>query len=562
MLGRTLQGRAGLGLSSSCVLQIRRAAFHSSQTTRNFNPLHDFSITPTTFNYRLPSAISNSSDETIRSYSDSAYNSDSFFYNLFHYLSPHSLDGQSPLDYFNSFPLTTFDKLNSSNSPTPPTNVRMLTSDFINDSMYNSQYGYFNKKAEIFTLKEPFNYSKIKDMKEFTRIWSEKYSELGKGSPSSSSVSASAAAVVSNPKADNLQLWHTPVELFNPIYGEAIARYILVNYKLNLYPYEDLVIYEIGGGNGTLMKNILNYIKRNEPEVFNKTSYKIIEISGKLSQKQKFKALLANRDLHDKVEIINKSFLKWDQVVPENCFVLGFEVLDNLSHEVLKYDLSTMEPYQGYVVIDEKGDFKQFWNPELSHETKLFLSIMSEYQRDYPLNHPLNKINFNYKLAALNKLSPFMNNLTNAEYIPTDLIKFFLTLKHFFPNHQLLLADFTALPNLKLNPDFNAPIVQHFQTPHSNQQQQNSTISYSNAAQQRKVISSSTYLVKQGHFDILFGTDFQLALQLYTRITGKLANVSDNAEFMVNWADFDHCFLKSGENPLIEVYSNAGVLFS
>ncbi|KAH3675791.1 hypothetical protein WICPIJ_009244 [Wickerhamomyces pijperi] len=506
-------------------------SFHNSNST-NFN--HDYSITPTTFNYRLPSAMTSREEFPHYPYS-SPYNQNSMFFNLFHYLSPHSLDEQTPLQYFDSFPLTTFDKLNNSASPTPPTNVRMLTSDFINDSMYNSQYGYFNKRAEIFSVKEQFQYESIRDMKEFTRLWHEKY------------YSGMPHGRVARQDKHNLQLWHTPVELFNPFYGEAIARYILVNYKLNLYPYEDLVIYEIGAGNGTLMRNILSYIKRNEPEVFNRTTYKIVEISGKLSQRQKLKGLLA-RDLHDKIEVINKSFLKWDQLVPEHCFVVGLEVLDNLAHDVLKYDLTTMEPYQGYVVIDGKGDFKQFWNPDLSHEAKLFLSIMSEYKQDYALDHPLNNINFKYKLSTLNKFTPFMNNLTNGEYIPTDLIKMFLNLKHYFPNHQLLLADFTELPNLKLNPDFNSPIVQHFQPPIS-----------SDPNSSHKVISSSTYLVKQGHFDILFGTDFQQALQLYTRITGKLANVSDNADFMKNWADYEQCFLKNGENPLLDVYAS-GIL--
>ena len=64
----------------------------------------------------------------------------------------------------------------------------------------------------------------------------------------------------------SLQLWHTPTELFHPYYGEALARYILVNYKLNVYPYNDLIIYEMGGGNGTLMCDILNYIRKHQPE--------------------------------------------------------------------------------------------------------------------------------------------------------------------------------------------------------------------------------------------------------------------------------------------------------
>ena len=50
------------------------------------------------------------------------------------------------------------------------------------------------------------------------------------------------------------QLWHTPTELFRPYYGEAIARYLVTNYKMTLYPYHDLIIYEMGAGNGTMMR--------------------------------------------------------------------------------------------------------------------------------------------------------------------------------------------------------------------------------------------------------------------------------------------------------------------
>ena len=51
------------------------------------------------------------------------------------------------------------------------------------------------------------------------------------------------------------QLWHTPTELFRPYYGEAIARSLVEQYKLTYHPYRDLVIYEMGAGNGTMMLN-------------------------------------------------------------------------------------------------------------------------------------------------------------------------------------------------------------------------------------------------------------------------------------------------------------------
>ncbi|KAH3671370.1 hypothetical protein WICMUC_004667 [Wickerhamomyces mucosus] len=484
--------------------------------------IHDYSVTPTTFNYRLPSKIT--SDKFY-----SAYNKNSIFYSLFHYLSPQSLNKQTPRDFYDSFPLTNFKQLSKSKSNIPPKNVKMLTRDFIDDSLYNPQYGYFNKNAEIFSLGESFDYNNINDIDEFIRIWSTKYEKY------------------STKSKDNLQLWHTPSELFQPFYGEALARYILVNYKLNLYPYDDLVIYEIGGGNGTLMKNILQYIARNEPKIYKRTKYKIIEISKPLSMKQRFKHLMI-KDLEHRVEIVNKSFLDWDERQNEHCFVIGMEVLDNLSHDVLKYDLFTGEPYQGYVVIDENGDFHQFWDPELNAETKTYL----ELTKDIGVNHeyvnyltnalyPLNKFNL-LKQKFNNVFSPFQNDLTNAMFIPTNLIKIFKILKEKFPNHQLLISDFNKLPKSINRTDYNHPIVQIFLND--------------------KFVTSSTYLAKQGEFDIIFPTDFEIIQQLYTRITGKLISVSSHEKFMNDWSDVEGTCLANGENPLLSLYSNASFLHS
>jgi SAM-dependent MidA family methyltransferase len=43
------------------------------------------------------------------------------------------------------------------------------------------------------------------------------------------------------------------------------------DYKLKHYPYEDFIIYEMGAGNGTLMCNIMDYLRDEEPEVYERT---------------------------------------------------------------------------------------------------------------------------------------------------------------------------------------------------------------------------------------------------------------------------------------------------
>ena len=79
----------------------------------------------------------------------------------------------------------------------------------------------------------------------------------------------------------------TPVELFTPFYGHIIARHMMEHRKHNLgQEGHPLVIYEIGGGNGTLARDILDWLRDNRPEVYQETSYTCVEISTRLATRQ------------------------------------------------------------------------------------------------------------------------------------------------------------------------------------------------------------------------------------------------------------------------------------
>lgn len=84
----------------------------------------------------------------------------------------------------------------------------------------------------------------------------------------------------------------------------------------------------MGAGNGTLMMNILDYIQQYEPAVYKRTQYNIIEISGKLAERQSERQDVREaKDQHKCVKIINKSIFDWDIHVPDQCFFLGMEVI-------------------------------------------------------------------------------------------------------------------------------------------------------------------------------------------------------------------------------------------
>lgn len=81
----------------------------------------------------------------------------------------------------------------------PPLGVKMLVRDFIEDSLYNPNYGYFPKQATILNAKNTtFDFSALRDSVEFQEEVSVKYAAYG----------------ADKHDGPGRQLWHTPTELF------------------------------------------------------------------------------------------------------------------------------------------------------------------------------------------------------------------------------------------------------------------------------------------------------------------------------------------------------------
>lgn len=80
----------------------------------------------------------------------------------------------------------------------PPTRVKMLVRDFIEDSLYNPHYGYFPQQATIFTSAgDPIDFHAMRDSVEFQNEVARRYSAYG-----------------TDEEGPGRQIWHTPTELF------------------------------------------------------------------------------------------------------------------------------------------------------------------------------------------------------------------------------------------------------------------------------------------------------------------------------------------------------------
>ena len=260
-----------------------------------------------------------------------------------------------------------------------------------------------------------------------------------------------------------------------------MARYMVANYQLSLYPYYDLIIYEMGAGNGTMMLNILDYIRANHPDVYDRTQYKIIEISSSLAslQNKHLRTTAASKGHVDKVEIINRSIFDWDTYVSSPCFFLALEVFDNFAHDAIRYDPATGQALQGHVLIDGAGDFYEIYERNMDAVATRYLNVR-DLASTLPYTTPLRNPNILSRLLSLGSPSKpstipshtaasqlLLNwsrrniqdgNLTIPEYIPTRLMQFFDILHNYFPAHRILCSDFHSLPEAVVG--VNGPVVQ------------------------------------------------------------------------------------------------------
>lgn len=227
----------------------------------------------------------------------------------------------------------------------------------------------------------------------------------------------------------------------------------MANYKLTLFPYNDLIIYEVGAGNGTLMGNILDHIRATDPDVYARTRYRVIEISERLAGLQRARA--AQGAHAGRIEIVRGSIFDWTAYVPEPCFFLALEVADNFPHDMVRRD-SAGRALQGHVMVDARGDFFEFYSPHLDPVVERFLRIRERVAR--PPRPGPSLVVLRALLRRLRDRLPLAPNLSPPEFVPTALMAFFDVLRECFPAHRLLLSDFHALPDAVRG--VNGPVVQ------------------------------------------------------------------------------------------------------
>ncbi|KAJ3361201.1 hypothetical protein GGF31_002433 [Allomyces arbusculus] len=453
-----------------------------------------------------------------------------------------------------------------------PSCATMSARDFIHNSLYNPHYGYFSKHARIFQTTAPVEFTQLHSTLDFMNAVGDQYAQ----------VEAKLARDVDDVTR---QIWHTPTELFKPYFGYAVAKHVLDAF-LREVKRGPLVVYEVGGGNGTLMANILDYLQRHAPEIYATARYSIIEISASLAAIQRE---TAKRHGHaSKVDIINTSILDDSSPVCEDpCFVIAMEVVDNLAHDVVRSDLSTGAPLSAVVTTDQFYDHAEEYAPIT--DPTLARALYLHAVAGYPLPRFSNVVSDPWgTLAARLPLGrtlvpkvPFAPNLSQRAFVPTMHVRFAEQIAKRFPAHKLVMADFSTLPDTIDSRAMNAPVVQ--------------------TRFKGSMVPVGTYLVQPGFFDVFFPTEFGAAQRVHdlVRVEGYdvdevterawrylaalgdgdarkarevvreqprgekgRATVLTQRAFLQRNADLAATTTKSGENPLLMYYENCAFLMS
>lgn len=405
-----------------------------------------------------------------------------------------------------------------------------LVREFIKDALYKKGKGYFDIHDPIISPPGAIYFNKIKGKHEYKNI-------------------------VQNLYKDAPQHWMTPVEIFQPHYSRALMRYILNSYTRR-NKNEELIIYEIGAGNGTNAKNILDSIKPMS-KLYEKTKYKSIEISPTLAERQERYL----QKYHPKnFEVINKDIADWNIVETAPCFILALEVLDNMPHDKIIFNTSDPENtiFETKVELKE-GKLIEKYEKVTDELIKELLSLKPELlqvdsvEEKQSFFSAINDI-LNQDKSKERRL--FENRPTFSEFehvfIPTSCFNVLKTINKYFLNSSILMSDFDFLP---------IPNLTKAEFKEKDDLRQYGQLK--GCKNFPLVASASTdyasYLIETGNVDIFFPTDFQLLNELFLKSNLKKkvsSRVYKPIDFLSEFGDLSKTKTRTGFNPIIEEFTN------
>jgi len=426
----------------------------------------------------------------------------------------------------------------------------MLVRDYIRKALYNPKDGYFMQDVIYSPAGEEgafLDFNELAGEAEYRLMLKDMYAKRGCA-------------------------WLTPCEIFAPWYSFAIANYILKNRTGRLQSAgsaqdaQPLRILEFGGGNGTNMGLMLDFIKSVDPQLYERTYAVLVDISEAMSERQ--------RSHVDGKHPGRCSFVRADMSDPgtalegtdDECFVVGLEVLDNLPHDkVIRkrtsddgeqwFQCHVEMPAEGALDVERRPrEVRRSLEDSLIKETLAYFPLPrsnSEVAKQMAARRGTFESMWDRILGARNKGAHDVSEC--ASFVPTGAVRLMKSIQDRFPAHRLVLADFDHLP---------APTVPLLgRTKRTLRDGSLDALNYPLVASvdsRGKDVDFETYLLpsSKGSADIFFATDFDALSGAYHTITGRPARVYRSSEFLVDHAQVSKTRVAGGYNPLLEDFSN------
>ncbi|KUG02288.1 hypothetical protein AM587_10015433 [Phytophthora nicotianae] len=402
-----------------------------------------------------------------------------------------------------------------SSSVEPDDTDVVLTREFIYASLYAKEAGYFStpQREVLHAPTQSIDFGNLWGAGEYRNVVAQLYKE--------------------SPEA-----WLTPVEVFAPYYSQALARYMLNSPFFR----QELEVYEIGGGSGSNALHILNYLKEQAPDVYDKTKYTLIEISPVMAERQRQRVAA----VHPKqCTVINQDILTFADThapVSSRCFFLALEVLDNLPHD--KVTLQNGKWYETIVKMHSGAD-ESAAGPVLEEAMRPVKDMLiRQTLRYFGCELPLH-VSYKNNSGLAQRVRRMLGKddpVLNSAFVPTGAMQLLNTLRTTFPKHHLIAADFDSLPAPNL--DENSPIkaIEH---PLSATATSAGTLFAGNAPLVASKLTGvtkdhDTYLVQGGIADIFFATDFDRLKRAYCSALQRQpdeVSVVKSSDFLKEFAD-------------------------
>ncbi|GJQ09120.1 hypothetical protein GpartN1_g6628.t1 [Galdieria partita] len=396
-----------------------------------------------------------------------------------------------------------------------------LFRQYIYESLYATDKGYFMDASKGPPLKETTSSIPFQEL-----TGSEQYYSL-----------------VAQRYAKQPNNWSTPVELFQPWYGYAIARWIeqVVQESFDRQQLsQEWHIVEVGGGNGSLAESILDYAKENySQQLYHSLRYDMIEISPLFVERQQ-RRLNAYSDC---VSIHSMSILDWSKTIRAPCILLFCEVLDNLPHDRIEWDNQTKTWHQCLVRETEdslsnhaftivRSPLRDDWIVTTMHDWKLLDGLVPHISWRWIRENPYYWLY--YLQSIVDRL--LFSSSSCVVYVPTVAHQMLNCVRRYFPQSHLLIADFDFLPQATRG--IFAPVVQ------------NGTKTFASIEEPMKASC-----------DILFPVYFSgLSYAIHRLWNSVHIQIEKQSKFLEKYADLEYTRTKSGFNPLLSDFTNTCIL--